>query len=324
MSEQKYLPISPLLITHGDAFSFNVYLKNKTSQAYVLFAASEKMTDRHKISLVENDVSELYIDLGDSKRFEKYIYENYGKVLSNEGIPLSVRAEIFHDHSTSLSREVFATGLPGNVVPPEMLEKIERTLTSNYEFLVSNSGAFKSVARLIDHNYKTYSHCVNVSVYTLVMLVQLNRFDAIETDAGVGAFLHDIGKQLIPNEILDKPARLTDAEFDTVKKHSQFGFSIAKQSGLPDVACECALKHHEKLDGSGYPLGLAEDDLPYYAQAVTIADIYDALTAERPYCRAYTPFEALKIMAKDVDRGKLDKHIFKLLVDVLGGNLWTT
>jgi putative nucleotidyltransferase with HDIG domain len=321
MCAKRYSPVSPLLITHGEAVPFNVYLKQKGTGKYILFANSEKLTDKHKISLMENDVHELYINVDDAADFEHYVMENYGRVLSNENIPVFERAKIFYEHSTALSKDTFECHLLDTVIPSETMGKIETILTANYEFVAMNKDAFQNISKLIDHNYKTYNHCVNVSIYTLVILVQLNRFDAIEMDTGVGAFLHDIGKLYIPNEIIDKPGRLTEKEFEIIKTHSREGYEIARKSGLPEVTLDCILRHHEKLDGSGYPGGLEGDDLPYQVQALTIADIYDALTSDRPYSRAYTPFEAMKIMAKDVERGRLGQDIFKLFLEFLSGNL---
>lgn len=135
-----------------------------------------------------------------------------------------------------------------------------------------------------------------------------------------GAVLHDIGKILIPEYILQKPDRLTSEEFETVKKHTIFGSQILVQSLMKhpenDVlkfAHEVIRSHHERWDGKGYPDGLKETEIPLVARIVKIADVFDALTSDRYYRKAYSPEDALKIMESDADA--FDPEIFALFLE---------
>lgn len=108
--------------------------------------------------------------------------------------------------------------------------------------------------------------------------------------------LHDIGKILIPKEILSKPGALSKEEFEIVKKHTIFGAKLIGEDPLFEVAKRIALFHHEKYDGSGYPFGLRGDQIPIEAQIVSVVDVYDALRSERPYKKALSHEEAIEIL----------------------------
>jgi HD-GYP domain-containing protein (c-di-GMP phosphodiesterase class II) len=110
----------------------------------------------------------------------------------------------------------------------------------------------------------------------------------------VSAILHDIGKIAVPEQILDKPGKLTDEEFDIVKKHSQTGADIIASIPSYETILPGILHHHERWDGKGYPKGLQGENIPLFARIICIADVYDALTEDRPYRKAWSEEEVLK------------------------------
>lgn len=145
----------------------------------------------------------------------------------------------------------------------------------------------------------TYQHSVNVAVISLIlgMQLQLSKFELYSLC--LGALLHDIGKVFISNEIIQKYDKLTEKEFDIVKEHSIKGYEYLK--GSPDISAPAriiALQHHERINGLGYPEGRKGEDINKLARIVAIADVYDALTSDRPHRRALSPNESLEyIMA---------------------------
>lgn len=147
-------------------------------------------------------------------------------------------------------------------------------------------------------NY-VFQHCVNVAIISLVIGIKLNlhKFDLI--DLCIGAMLHDIGKVFIPEKILNKPGKLTSEEFDVMKQHTVKGYSYLRESNsLSITSMLVALQHHEKVSGQGYPYGKSGEEISKFAKIVAIADVYDALTSDRPYRKAISPNEALEyIMA---------------------------
>jgi HD-GYP domain-containing protein (c-di-GMP phosphodiesterase class II) len=142
------------------------------------------------------------------------------------------------------------------------------------------------------------------------------KFSETETNNLILAgLLHDIGKMLIPKSILTKPTKLTDEEFQTMKNHSQLGYSILKNQNADSHICLAALQHHERCDGSGYPLGLTAAQIDSYAKIVAIADVYDALTASRVYRGPVCPLEAIGIFQTE----GLTKYDPKYLMCFLDG-----
>lgn len=119
----------------------------------------------------------------------------------------------------------------------------------------------------------------------------------------ISAILHDIGKIAVPEQILDKPGKLTDEEFAVVKKHPQAGADIISSIPSYESILEGIVHHHERWDGKGYPKGLHEKDIPLIARIICIADVYDALTEDRPYRRAWSRTEVRQFFEEQ--KGKM-------------------
>lgn len=139
----------------------------------------------------------------------------------------------------------------------------------------------------------TYSHSISVAL-TARMIGRWLKFDRHDLDIlTLCGLLHDIGKARIPDEILNKPGKLTDEEFELVKQHPKLGYDILKNQNLDSHIKKSALMHHERCDGSGYPLGLTEDALDEFAMIISIADVYDAMTAARAHRSPLCPFQVI-------------------------------
>jgi len=140
----------------------------------------------------------------------------------------------------------------------------------------------------------TYVHCLNVGLICNVFAKWLGMSEEeieLATQCGI---LHDIGKLKIPEEIIKKPSKLTDEEFRTIKSHPYEGYKLLKNADLDEHIKKAALQHHEKVDGSGYPVGLKGDKIDEYAKLVCIADIYEAMTAVRIYRGSLSPFQVIE------------------------------
>lgn len=147
-------------------------------------------------------------------------------------------------------------------------------------------------------NY-TYQHCVNVAVLSLVLGIQLQLDRKKLYDLCLGALIHDIGKALVPEEILKKNNKLTEEETSIVREHTKRGYDFLKGSiDISATARIIALEHHEREDGKGYPDMRKDDEINELAKIVAVADVYDALTSDRPYRKAMSPNDAVEyIMA---------------------------
>ncbi|TFB24270.1 HD-GYP domain-containing protein [Filobacillus milosensis] len=155
-----------------------------------------------------------------------------------------------------------------------------------------------------------YNHSVNVTVYTLVLAKELGFTNRQTEEIGIGSMLHDIGKMKVPKNIINKPGKLTNIEFEVVKEHTTYGYETLKQfKHLPPNVAYCAYQHHERLDGSGYPLGLREPNIHEYAKIMAVSDVFDAVTSNRVYRNAFLPHEGLEILYSGSDSQFSQKYI---------------
>lgn len=141
----------------------------------------------------------------------------------------------------------------------------------------------------------TYQHSLNVASLSIQLLKQ-SRYDYDEILVYYAGLFHDIGKSITPLSILKKENPLSRDEFNQIKEHSKQGFRILQKYKFPSDVLFAALLHHEKYDGSGYPIGFIGKEIPVIARIVNICDVFDALTSDRPYRKAYSVKEALQIM----------------------------
>ncbi len=180
----------------------------------------------------------------------------------------------------------------------------------------SNSAAILSVARMKTHDDYTYMHSVAVSALMLSLAKQLNLDADLTKLAGIGGLMHDLGKAFMPVNILTKPGKLTDEEFDVMKKHPAAGAKALQNGNAEAEVIDIALHHHEKMDGSGYPHGLKEGEISILARMAAICDVYDAVTSNRPYKDPWDPSISIRNMARW--EGHFDKNIFNAFVKTLG------
>ncbi|MCA3071963.1 MAG: HD-GYP domain-containing protein [Rhodocyclaceae bacterium] len=181
-----------------------------------------------------------------------------------------------------------------------------------------NPGALISLARLKTVDDYTFMHSIAVCGLMLSLGRQLGLEDRQLRDAGLAGLLHDLGKAVVPASVLNKPGKLTDAEFDLVKKHPQLGHAILIEAGtVGEIALDVCLHHHERVDGTGYPHGLEGSAISLYAKMGTVCDIYDAITSNRPYKTGWNPAESIRQMA-GWSKGHFDERVFHAFVKSVG------
>ena len=192
-----------------------------------------------------------------------------------------------------------------------LVDEISLSITRNPE-------AFLSISRLKTKDNYTYLHSVAVCALMIALGKQMGLDHALMKDLGMAGLLHDVGKMMIPDEILNKPGSLTDEEFILVKSHPLQGWEILQGSaGVCDMAFDVCLHHHERVDGKGYPDKLSGEALSVFARMGAVCDVYDAITSVRCYKPGWEPAEAIRKMA-EWQEGHFDSTVFHAFVKTIG------
>lgn len=193
----------------------------------------------------------------------------------------------------------------------QLVDEISDSVARNPEALIS-------LARLKTIDSYTYLHSVAVCAMMVALAKQLRMSEADVRLAGLAGLMHDLGKAVMPMEVLNKPGKLTDAEFKIIKSHPVEGHKMLLTGDQVDeVVLDVCLHHHEKMDGSGYPHGLAGDEISIFAKMGAVCDVYDAITSNRPYKAGWDPAESLRQMATWA-KGHFDPVVFQAFVKTIG------
>ena len=163
----------------------------------------------------------------------------------------------------------------------------------------------------------TRKHCENVAALTCRLCEKLHLNKGFTEYCTICAYLHDLGKQFIPPEVLQKPGKLTDEEYEIMKTHTTLGYNLCMEDLKLRPYAAGALNHHEALNGSGYPNGLTKKDIPYEAQIIRVADEYDAIVSKRQYKSHIGISDTLKILIENANNGKNNPKIVNKLLKVV-------
>ncbi|MGB9732018.1 HD-GYP domain-containing protein [Calditerrivibrio nitroreducens] len=224
------------------------------------------------------------------------------------------KASEIYEESVKIIRSVMEDIRSGKLFDDTGVRIIADKIT---ELTVKKGDLLSSVAKLKSYDDYTFQHCVNVSVFATslgklmnIPIKELNMLSA-------SALLHDVGKMLVPKEILNKPGKLTDEEFKIMKNHVPAGYDYLIKNGLDPSELKIVIEHHERYDGSGYPYGLKDPDISLFGKIGAVVDIYDAITSDRVYHKGMEPPSALKMMFKWTD-SHINKKIFEFFIIHIG------
>ncbi len=198
----------------------------------------------------------------------------------------------------------------------ENLRTAKTAISSITDLILADDQTAQNLLRITLHDFYTYTHSVNVGVTSLMLSKALfGGTDAHDLhELGAGFFLHDLGKVKVDPAIINKPARLTEEEMRRMRIHPYQGYKLLRDADALTEECRIVvMEHHELMDGNGYPKRLGGDHIHLYGRICCIADVFDALTAERSYKKAMTPFDALTLM-RDKMPYHFDRQLFNAFV----------
>ena len=310
-----YMPISPRALRTDTTVGCDIYMLAKTSieVRFVLYCKSDVVFDEAKKSmLLAQRIKSLFIKKEEQKVFFDYLENNFQLILTDTSIPPDERSKIVHGAATNLVKDLYNDPRSGS---------IERTKTFAHnmvDYVLTDTKAAESLIDIAVHEYYTYTHSVNVAAVGTLFGQDLGLGVADLKGLCAGILLHDVGKTKISTDILDKKGKLTKEEFEEIKKHPEYGIEVLDETGSEFKEERIiTLQHHENFDGTGYPYGLAKDQIHLCGRISRIIDVYDALTTKRSYKDALRPFAAIKEM-KDTMFQCFDPELFKDFIQFLG------
>ena len=284
----------------------DLYLRVNDS-SYVFFAKKGVLFDRAaRDRVVASGTDLLHIREEEGALYSQYLKETLVAIVSDPAVTSEKKAEAVQAGCLQALQRAFEE--PRAVFLGQACEILEPTVN----LIISDDQATKHLIRITTYDHSTYVHSTNVGIFSIA-LARILYGDDHQHDMqrlGAGFFLHDLGKCKVPIDILNKPGLLTDQERDIVRCHVQDGYQMVESSGLmTDEARTIILQHHERDDGMGYPNNKPAEEIHPYARICRLADIYEALTSDRPYHNSRSSFEALKFMKEHVVSGP-DEQLF--------------
>jgi len=272
---------------------------------------------------VRVDLSKSHVSDADPRTVETTPEEKKGKIVPeglreaifDKTLPPLTKANKVHQYSGEMIKNLLNDPTAANI------QATRRAVADVVDLILEDMETSHHLMMITSHDYYTYTHSVHVGILSICLAKNIFvRSDAHDLhELGAGFFLHDLGKVRIDQEIINKPGKLTDDEMREMKKHPDLGFKILYETEqMTEESKIIVLQHHERYDGTGYPRGIRGNDMHVYGKICSIADVYDALTTDRPYRRKLQPFEGLRIM-KEQMMPHFQKDLFEQFVLMLAG-----
>lgn len=259
----------------GMKLAYDIELNYKTKYHAFLLKKGNELTKENINKLIKFDVLGAYIEDGRTNEILDYKFREESILEIKRIFDVCEKTHQILDKNTT-----------------RQIEKLSKKLATNIK---RNKGLTIGISDLQTYDNNTYLHSLSVTIVSIAIGVELGLNKEQLFNLGVCAMLHDIGKIDIPIEIISKPAKLTKDEYDIVKTHANLGgnYIIENKEMNKDIYLG-VISHHEKFDGTGYPNGLKGEQIPLFGRIITVSDVYDALTANRPYRDPVDPAEAIE------------------------------
>ena len=308
---EEYFPIILESLRLNTILDFDLYIK--IEEQFVLYRHHDlPFVEETRLNLIENKVKYLYVNSKLKKKYQRYIESHLDKIIEDKEIETPKKAAIIYEASKNLVEEVFENPTYG-----ENIKRSSKLVENTMGYILKGKEAFVNLIRITSRDYSTYTHSIHVSCLSIALANKLGHKDKKTLyELGLGTLLHDVGKSKIDQDILKKRGRLDKTEFDLVKRHPQWGVEILSKSFLPKGVYIPVIQHHERMDGTGYPRGINRNQIELYGRVAGIIDVFDALTTERVYQEALSPYNALRVMIDLKD--KFDISILKEFILLLG------
>ncbi len=292
--------------------SFDLFLFDRESRELISYLnKGSTFSGRMKEELLGKGIEVLYVPVKDKRAFDAYVEARLSEVLKSD-IPPRRKLELTYTSAQQIMEDLF-TDYEDN----RNIQRAKSVVSRIVDLFSSENEALpNSVTDLIIHDYHTYSHSLHVCLYGTAMALKVYSNKCRKRTEGIsfGLIMHDIGKTRIRPDILKKPGKLTEDEWREIKKHPRWGYRMLEDMRelTPEVV-KIVLGHHERVDGSGYPSELRGHEVSVLSRICSFADVFDAVTANRPYRMAVSIYDALKTI-RDEMHCLHDRSLFETFV----------
>ena len=292
------LPVSIASLIEHETLPFDIYVLSPHQSNPTLFRGRNYPISREDLTkLRSRGTLNLYVCASDQEAYRSYLRE---QVLANEALPPAQRLKAISDASKEVYLHALATRCPDVAVEAtnSIADDLVRVIWHSPQLL-------GELLDVMTHDYSTYHHACNVSVYAMLLAMEYFRADQATTvRIAQGALLHDIGKKHISASLLNKVGTLDPAEMDELKLHPQAGFEfLCNCPGLQAGQLMMVMQHHERCDGEGYPMALFGSEIHPWALLCAVVDVFDALVSHRAYRGGYRVSDALEYLDLQGGRG---------------------
>jgi HD-GYP domain-containing protein (c-di-GMP phosphodiesterase class II) len=309
-----FFPIGRETLVPGSKVNFNIY--EKKDIGVELYIGPEKQDDNPDI--VPGDIQKSDLPLAirntDIPLYKRYLQDIAHEYLKLSDIPEKLQCCIVQENSKLTVKEILEGPLDAEKVKKSI--KVVENLVNTVLYVENKS---YNLLKITSDDHYAYTHALNVCTFSigLGMAIKLTRTPDI-MELGLGALLHDIGKSMISPYIVNKPGRLSKEEFLVMQTHVVEGKSLLEKSNTKTQqnVFYPITQHHERLSGNGYPFKLKEAQIHLLGRITSIANFYDNLTTARPYKKAYTPYEALELMANNKE--DFDQNLLVEFIKMIG------
>lgn len=300
------LPVAVATLIPTGRLEFDLYLKPEAHHRPRLYReCNYPLTDDDVAKLIERGLRTLYLAASDQVRYKRYLRENLDAYLNDETKAPEARVQVLHAVGRNVLEESFQHPDTGRAV--HSAEEVGGRITG---LLVGRELAIADLFLIMNHDFDTFSHVINVSTYSVVLAEELGMGDSETLNAiAVAALLHDLGMLHIPKKIRDKPGPLLGSEWVQIWQHPRIGFEqLCLRDELTWDQLMLVYRHHERLDGRGYPVRLVGDEIHPWARLCAVVDVFDAMTAIKPYRRSIAVNDVVDYLAGQAGVG-LDKEM---------------
>ncbi|QOG11200.1 HD-GYP domain-containing protein [Arcobacter sp. FWKO B] len=298
--------ISLKVLPVGTSYDYAIFYNIGNRVFRKLLDKSEIYSKEIQQKVINENIIEFYVLHEDFDKYETDMRYCLKEMLDDNNISIDTKAEVLHDMAGGIIHDILDGEL--NI---HKIKQVDEVVNSTVNILMNDPTAIKAMLKVTSYDYYTFTHCVNVSTYAMGFGTYLKlSLDDLKL-LGMSGMLHDVGKRKVPSEIINKNGKLTYEEFELVKKHPVYGVEILKNLGESNkLLLKIIYQHHEKLNGSGYPLGIEGNDIHMFSRIMAISDIFDALTTRRSYKEALKTFEAFNIMYNHM-KDELDRKLVR-------------